>query len=100
MNSPTTGITKNPTTPRTAPAAMVRPGTPESRRRRPGTRYFTTDPTSTIATTIPSTVHATTSARPTAHTPTPATTSTSPGRIGSAIPTMPTTTSTAASAVV
>jgi hypothetical protein len=50
MNSPMTGITKNPTMPRTTPSTNVRRGTPASFSRRCGTAYLMTAPTARTTT--------------------------------------------------
>src|SRR3954467_6012400 len=99
MNSPTTGITKNPTMPSSAPATTERVGTPDSRIRRPGSRYLAMLPTTTIATAMPSTHQPRASPRGTAHTAMPASTRISPGRTGTRMPISPAATSRPASSV-
>src|SRR5919112_2897025 len=87
---PTTGSTKKPTKPSSTPASVVRPGTPASFSRRPGTRYFATWPTQKKAAARPSTVHAIASCRSSAQTAMAARTSTRPGSTGTTTPTRPT----------
>ena len=64
----------------------MRVGTPASRSRRPGSRYFATLPATTTATATPSTVQPTGSLRGTAQTAIPASTSSSPGSTGISTP--------------
>ena len=71
--------------------SVVRRGTPAARRRRPGTRYWATNPARTSGPwRRPGRPSRWGSGRPTAQTPTPSQTSTRPGRTGTAMPTSPT----------
>src|SRR5262245_10605817 len=97
MKTPITGITKKPRMPSATPAHCVEAGTPTVFRRRPGTAYLTTVPTTSRNAATPNTVHPVPVPTSAAHRRTASRTSTVPGRIGTRIPTMPTTIATATS---
>src|SRR5690349_13400004 len=90
MTSPTTGMTKNPTTPRAIPNHVVDAGMPELLSRRPGTAYLTTVPATRTAVASPNTVQAVPPPTSTAQTRTATSTRTRPGRTGTTTPTSPT----------
>ena len=91
MNSPITGITKNPTIPASPPISSVRSGTPTLLSRRPGTTYLAT--WLLAATTVAAPARPQPSAPPstTPQTATAAHTRSRPGSIGTITPAMPTT---------
>src|SRR3954447_8983823 len=91
MKRPTTGSTKKPTMPSAIPAHCVEAGTPTLFRRRPGTAYLTTVPTTSRNAATPNTVHPVPVPIPAAHSRTASRTSAVPGRTGTRIPTRPTT---------
>src|SRR5580765_6571120 len=90
MNSPTTGTTKKPTTPRATPAQVVDEGTPEDLSRRPGTVYLTTLPTTSITVATANTAHPVVVPMSSAQTSRAARMRMLPGRIGTRMPTSPT----------
>src|SRR3954453_21192864 len=94
---PTTGITKNPTTPRTAPSAIVEPGMPTSLSRRPGTAYFTTTPRPSTTAATANTVQAVAPPSWMVQTRIAPSTSNEPGSSGTTPPTTPTAMATATS---
>src|SRR3954451_10618872 len=89
MNSPTTGTTKNPTTPSPTPAPVVEGGTPVDLSRRPGTVYLTTLPTTSIRVATANTTHPVVVPTTRAQTSRAPRIRTVPGRIGTRIPTNP-----------
>src|SRR5690349_4590669 len=87
---PTTGITKKPTMPSSAPSSKVLVGTPSRFIRRPGTAYFTTVPSRMKATATPKTVQPVVVPTSIAQTRIAPATSRDPGNPGTTMPTSPT----------
>src|SRR3954451_16530287 len=87
---PTTGITKKPTMPSSAPSNRVLPGTPSRFIRRPGTAYLTTVPTRIRAAATPNTAQPVAVPTWVAQTRIAPSTSSEPGSPGTTMPTSPT----------